>query len=35
VAEHIPGCAFKTIPDADHAGTFSRAQEVIKALIIC
>lgn len=35
VAEHIPGCAFKTIPGAGHAGTFSCVDEVIKTLTTC
>ncbi len=35
VAGHIPGCVFKVIPGAGHAGTFSCADEVISTLISC
>jgi pimeloyl-ACP methyl ester carboxylesterase len=33
VAEHIPGCVIKFIPDAGHAGTFSCADEVMRTLV--
>jgi hypothetical protein len=35
VAEHIPGCAFKAVPDAGYAGTFSCAEEIITTLTTC
>ncbi len=35
VAEHIPGGVIKVIPGADHAGTFSCADEVMSTLISC
>ncbi len=33
VAEHIPGCAIKVIPNAGHAGTYACADEVLRTLV--
>jgi pimeloyl-ACP methyl ester carboxylesterase len=33
VAEHIPGCTFKLVPNAGHAGTLACADEVMAALL--
>ena len=32
VAEHIPGCVIKVIPNAGHAGTYACADEVMRTL---
>ncbi len=33
IAEHIPGCVIKVIPNAGHAGTYACADEVMRTLV--